>query len=328
MRVEEGTDSSKLPMHQNKAAVIRFFLGGLSGAFAKTLVAPLDRVKIIFQISRKPFSFAAVAAELRRTVEVDGWRGLFRGNTAQVLRVLPYSGSQLACFDVFSGLILAHRGGGAASPPGAPGSTPGSRSAASQLGPLDRMAAGAAAGAVSVVLTYPLDLLRARLAVAQELPGGPKGTVKGLFSTLRTMLERDSFFSLYRGLSPTLLGILPYAGISFAVYEALKQWSRETRGTREPLMVERLLFGGIAGFAGQASAYPLDIVRRECSLEEGGGVVYISACRLIHARAFTLPTHPHHTHTRTPHSPSFFTRARRANADGGLYTLPCPLAPT
>jgi hypothetical protein len=30
----------------------------------------------------------------------------------------------------------------------------------------------------------------------------------------------------------------------------------------EPSTLERLLCGGIAGFAGQAAAYPLDIVRR------------------------------------------------------------------
>jgi len=236
--------------------VTRFLLGGISGAFAKTLVAPLDRVKIIFQISRTPFSLAGVAALLRRTVEVDGWKGLFRGNFAQVLRVLPYSGSQLATFDVLSEAILSYRGIDASS-------NGVGRSAASLLGPMDRMVAGAGAGAVSVFLTYPLDLLRARLAVQQELPGGTKGTVRGLWWTLREMVASGGVSSLYRGLSPTLLGIIPYAGISFTTYEALKQRSREIRGAGgEPTVIERLLFGGVAGFAGQAASYPLDIVRR------------------------------------------------------------------
>ena len=240
-------------------AALRFVLGGLSGALAKTLVAPLDRVKIIFQISRTPFSYAAMAGELRRTLRVDGVRGLFRGNLAQVARVLPYSGSQLCCFDLFSSALLRYRRGDAHSSSGG--------SAASHLGALDRVLAGAAAGAVSVALTYPLDLLRARLAVAQELPGGAPKPMLGLWAALLDMRRTGGMLSLYRGLGPTLVGILPYAGISFTVYEALKDHTRALNllpggNSKEAGTLQRLFYGGIAGFAGQAAAYPLDIVRR------------------------------------------------------------------
>jgi solute carrier family 25 protein 42 len=254
-----------------RSAGLRFLLGGVSGALAKTLVSPLDRVKIIFQISRRPFTYSGLWAELVRTVQQDGVRGLFKGNLAQVARVLPYSGSQLCCFDLFSSLLLSYRRGqpSAAAATTAAGSGAASHdgsSAASHLSSLDRVLAGASAGAVSVALTYPLDLLRARLAVAQELPGGTSQRAAGLWAALRGMHRAGGLVSLYRGLTPTLLGILPYAGISFAVYEALKDRTRSlsSKGGLLPGHLERLLYGGLAGFAGQAAAYPLDIVRREC----------------------------------------------------------------
>ena len=69
---------------------------------------------------------------------------------------------------------------------------------------------------------------------------------------------------------PTLLGVIPYAGTSFFTYETLKGWSIRRRGKEGeagshmfmlPSPVERLGCGAIAAILGQASSYPLDIVR-------------------------------------------------------------------
>ena len=83
-----------------------FFAGGAAGATAKTIVAPLDRIKIIFQISEQPFTFQGVYRELNRTFHTEGFTALFRGNSAQMLRVYPYSGIQLTAFDSYSKFIL------------------------------------------------------------------------------------------------------------------------------------------------------------------------------------------------------------------------------
>ena len=40
-------------------------------------------------------------------------------------------------------------------------------------------------------------------------------------------LRRGGVLSLYRGVTPTLLGIVPYAGISFFTYESLKKVHRD-----------------------------------------------------------------------------------------------------
>lgn len=253
-------------------SLTRFAIGGLAGCTAKTLIAPLDRTKILFQVSARRFSFRAVAAELARCYREEGVRGLFRGNAMQILRVYPYSGVQLAAFDVYAGALLARRGGAGVG--GAAGASPSSghhsgASAASHLSPLERLFAGAGAGATSVAATYPLDLMRARLAVA---PSAPDAGAGGLWRAFRDMSVRGGGLpSLYRGMLPTLLGILPYAGISFAMYETLKQAARERDvahgGSGEPSTIARLVFGGAAGFAGQAATYPLDIVRRRMQTE-------------------------------------------------------------
>lgn len=75
-----------------------FIAGGISGSLAKTVIAPLDRTKILFQVSHRQFSFKAVRSELVRIVREEGPRALFKGNLATVARYVLL----LFCCDVLS----------------------------------------------------------------------------------------------------------------------------------------------------------------------------------------------------------------------------------
>lgn len=99
--------------------------------------------------------------------------------------------------------------------------------------------------------------------------------------------REEGLKTLYRGFAPTILGVVPYAGLSFFTYETLKkvhagQHCRrhphafccsgltsapflspvEQSGRLQPYTFERLVFGACAGLIGQSSSYPLDVVRR------------------------------------------------------------------
>ena len=58
--------------------------GAVAGATAKTVEAPLDRVKIIFQVSKQRFSFAAAAKQMGIIAKTEGLSGLWKGNGACV----------------------------------------------------------------------------------------------------------------------------------------------------------------------------------------------------------------------------------------------------
>lgn len=76
--------------------------------------------------------------------------------------------------------------------------------------------AGALAGVTSQTMTYPLDLMRARMAV----------TLKAEYRTLRQAFWRiykeEGILAYYRGFTATLLGAIPYAGCSFFTYDMLR----------------------------------------------------------------------------------------------------------
>ena len=123
--------------------------------------------------------------------------------------------------------------------------------------------AGSLAGSTGQLITYPLDRARAVMAVTNS--NGKQ--YKNLAVVFRSIYKQEGFLSLYRGLTPTLLGVIPYAGTSFFTYETLKGWTVARRGgehsgyTLLPSPVERMGCGAVAGLLGQAASYPLDIVR-------------------------------------------------------------------
>ncbi|XP_042757531.1 mitochondrial carrier protein CoAc1 [Lactuca sativa] len=70
----------------------------------------------------------------------------------------------------------------------------------------------------------------------------------------------------------TLIGILPYAGLKFYIYEKLK---RHVFEEHQRSIMMRLCCGALAGLFGQTFTYPLDVVRRQMQVENmqtfGGG---------------------------------------------------------
>ena len=211
--------------------------GGTAGCVAKTCISPADRIKICFQVGTERYTVGAALAKGRQLVLEQGFRALWRGNGATIIRVLPYSGTTYFTYDRYLGVI-----------------TGGEKPTAVHL-----FSAGALAGLTATTLTYPLDLLRARMAVFQ---GANRPTYTG---TMREILKTDGYPYLFAGLRPTLFGIIPYAGLSFMTFETLKASIRERydlRSDRDIPTPLRLMAGGFAGLVAQSATYPLDIVRR------------------------------------------------------------------
>ncbi|CAH0730825.1 unnamed protein product, partial [Brenthis ino] len=208
--------------------------GAAAGAIAKTVIAPLDRTKINFQTSHIPYSWKAAVGFLSHSARTEGWAALWRGNSATMARIVPYAAIQFTAHEQWKRLL------GVDTPQTA------------QESPLRLLAAGSLAGATSQSATYPLDLARARMAVADY---------RSLRAVFRRVARHEGLHSLYRGYPATVLGVIPYAGVSFFTYDSLRNLYREHTGS-EPHGATNMVCGGAAGALAQTASYPLDIVRR------------------------------------------------------------------
>ena len=298
----------------NKSSALESLLaGGVAGAVAKTAIAPADRVKIIFQVdSKRAFSVRDAFAVARDIVTREGTHGLWRGNGVMMARVVPYAGVSFASYPryeaAFRGFFSKARDSFA--------SFEKERENKPSSSVATKFLAGSAAGATATAMTYPLDLMRARYAAAGAVPGlvfesagngadvktaaraNAKTSRRRLFRDLGAVFRREGLRGLYGGMTPTLLGIVPYAGISFATFETLKSRYAETRAFDENAHRDgftpkksssddsempvglRLLFGGVAGLFAQSVTYPLDIVRRRIQVVGAKGG-YVSPWRVL-----------------------------------------------
>ena len=67
-----------------------------------------------------------------------------------------------------------------------------------------------------------------------------------MISVVVQTVREKGVTALWRGITPTLLGVIPYAGTSFFTYETLKQQYQTTYSSPPPPL-QRLAFGAFAG---------------------------------------------------------------------------------
>ncbi|XP_070765253.1 mitochondrial coenzyme A transporter SLC25A42-like [Enoplosus armatus] len=213
--------------------------GAFAGAIAKTVIAPLDRTKIIFQVSSDRFSAKEAFRLIYCTYMKDGLLSLWRGNSATMVRVMPYAAIQFCSHEQYKKRLGGYYG-----------------YQGKALPPFPRFLAGSLAGTTAAMLTYPLDMVRARMAVTA------RETYSNIMHVFVRISQEEGVKTLYRGFTPTILGVIPYAGITFFTYETLKKLHTEKTKRPQPYPYERLAFGACAGLIGQSASYPLDVVRR------------------------------------------------------------------
>lgn len=213
--------------------------GGVAGATSRTATAPLDRVKVALQVQT---SRASLMPAVKDIWKEGGLLGFFRGNGLNVLKVAPESAIRFYTFELLKKFIMNSKG----------------EKDKAEIGPMGRLFAGGLAGAVAQTAIYPMDLVKTRLQT-HVCVGGKAPTVQALSKDIWVQEGPRAF---YRGLVPSLFGIVPYAGIDLAVYETLKDMSKKYILTdSEPGPLVQLGCGTVSGALGASCVYPLQVIR-------------------------------------------------------------------
>ncbi|OMO97319.1 Mitochondrial carrier protein [Corchorus olitorius] len=215
--------SSKQGLNPQIGTIQQLLAGGIAGAFSKTCTAPLARLTILFQVQGMHSDVSALSKpciwrEASRIVNEEGFRAFWKGNLVTIAHRLPYSAVNFYSYERYKSFlqslpILENNRG----------------KAGADL--CVHFVGGGLAGMTAASATYPLDLVRTRLAAQ---------------------------------------GVGPSIAISFSVYESLRKYWQLQRPNDSTIVVS-LTCGSLSGIASSTATFPIDLVRRRMQLEGAGG---------------------------------------------------------
>ena len=170
---------------------------------AKTVVAPVERIKLLLQTQRvnsrisNNTSYKGGIYCLKDIVEKEGFVALWRGNMANVMRFFPNQAFNFALKDKFRRFLGISTAAGGATQNNMP----------KNILFWNNMIAGSAAGATTALLTYPLDLARTRLATDVTLIGNEKQRqFNGVMDCIRQSYVEGGLTRVYRGFPLSVCG--------------------------------------------------------------------------------------------------------------------------
>ncbi|KAL7498665.1 hypothetical protein ACHAWT_006519 [Skeletonema menzelii] len=99
--------------------------------------------------------------------------------------------------------------------------------------PWTPMTAGCIAGGIEATAVWPMEFIKTQLQLQSKAKGAAL-PYNGMISGLSYYVRTTGFFSLYRGLTPTLIGSIPKAGIRFGLNALIKDKLRDKDGKLTP----------------------------------------------------------------------------------------------
>merc|ERR1712010_346892 len=199
--------------------------------------SPVERVKILMQtmdsnpkvLSGEVKPYSGIMDCFRRVSAEQGVAAFWRGNLVNCLRYAPQQGSALAFNDFFNNLM-----------------------------------AGGLGGATAMVVCYPLDFARTRLA--SDLQAG-KGQFNGIMDCLTKTVKQQGLTGLYRGTAVSIAGAFVYRAGQLGLYGTIMGLNPYKDDKGFIGLSSAIVIATAARTAVLPFNYPFDTVRRRLMLE-------------------------------------------------------------
>ncbi|KAK9686851.1 hypothetical protein K7432_015001 [Basidiobolus ranarum] len=219
--------------------------GAGAGCVTSILTCPLDVVKTRLQNQGHRITepklghknYKGTAGTLTRIWAEEGIRGLYRGLGPTIYGYLPTWAIYFSVYDHLK-IVVANK------------------SNRSQDNVLVHIASAMGAGAASSILTNPLWVIKTRFMTQSERTAYH---YRNTFDAFATIWKHEGLRGFYKGLTPSLLGIV-HVAVQFPLYEKLKISLRPENG--EPLGTTSILIASSASkMAASIVTYPHEVIR-------------------------------------------------------------------
>jgi solute carrier family 25 (mitochondrial phosphate transporter), member 23/24/25/41 len=94
----------------SQPVVASFIAGGIAGAVSRTVVSPLERLKILLQVQSGGHSEykMSIWKALQKMWREEGMKGMLAGNGTNCIRIVPYSAVQFGSYNIYKPLVSNH----------------------------------------------------------------------------------------------------------------------------------------------------------------------------------------------------------------------------
>ena len=236
-----------------------FAMGGVAGGIGSFAVYPIDLVKTRLQNQRsgkpKPLPDGSIPPHYRGALDCfqqvlrkEGLRGLYRGLGPQLVGVAPEKAIKITvnslAREAFTNQDKIHD------------------SNKGLYFPLEVLA-GCLAGASQVMFTNPLEIVKIRLQVQGETESMliAAGKEPPLRKSAMGIVRELGLGGLYKGSSACLLRDVPFSGIYFPCYAAMRAHFAAQTPDGNPKPHHLLIAGAIAGIPAAGLVTPADVIK-------------------------------------------------------------------
>lgn len=201
-----------------------------------------------------------------RVPKEQGIAALWRGNTANCLRYFPTQAMNFAFKEKYQKMFVRPK---------------------EEVGFAKwfagYLAAGGAAGATSLTVSYPLEFCYTRLAAdtgahGHGAPGGAAATrqYNGIVDVIVKTVKSDGIRGIYRGYGPSVAGIIVYRAGYFGLFDFSKEYlmpmvglGKDSKASKTTQVLSKFCLALMVDIFSAMTAYPLDTVRRSMMMMSG-----------------------------------------------------------
>ncbi|GMN19597.1 hypothetical protein TIFTF001_048636 [Ficus carica] len=195
-----------------------------------------------------------ISGSFLEVVEQQGWTGLWAGNAINMLRIIPTQAIELGTFECVKRAMTSAQEKWKQDD--GPKLQIGNFSFNLNLSWLSPVAvAGAAAGIAGTIVCHPLEVLKDRLTVSPD-------AYPSLSVAVSKIYKDGGIGAFYAGISPTLIGMLPYSTCYYFMYDTMKKSYCQSKNKESLNRPELLLIGALAGLTASTISFPLEVARK------------------------------------------------------------------
>ncbi|GAM25727.1 hypothetical protein SAMD00019534_089020, partial [Acytostelium subglobosum LB1] len=177
----------------------QLWAGACAGVTSVTFTYPLEvvKTKMTLQFGETP-RYSSIMHCVQSTVQQEGVRGLFRGLSAGILNIAPFSALNFASYEWFKSM--------------------GNKLYMNTPPVYLSTVYGALSGAYAMTILYPLDVIKRRIMLQGY--NGSTVVYRNFAHCAYKIATDEGVRALYHGIKPAYAKVIPTVSLNFFVYEA------------------------------------------------------------------------------------------------------------